>query len=334
MTTKIFFASNQIARATTEQLQRMLDRFHLGRLISSEKPNHGVMGQTLFVSSTGGEFVLKGNPLFEGQFIEEKFFVQNLHERTHVPVPTPYLVDESTDIFGWSYSLMPRLPGAHLHAPELQAKLSTADRMRIAESLAETLAEMHTWQTREFGEFDPRREVVRPFQSSYKVWLYRRIRYWLEDARKYSQISPKDVKWVEGILEKAEQAFENLTSSSFVMGDFKPDNFLLEHDADGWHVSGVFDFTTAYFGDPIADLPRMTATYLDSGEVDLAKRFLSVYLSHSTERDGFIERFTVHMLHQRVLDWGCAWAINQVTWDTHLSFSDWAKPFIDISAHV
>ena len=39
-----------------------------------------------FFSSTEGDFVLKGNPLFSGQFVEEKFFVENIHKRTNVIV--------------------------------------------------------------------------------------------------------------------------------------------------------------------------------------------------------------------------------------------------------
>nr|WP_157076259.1 hypothetical protein [Alicyclobacillus kakegawensis] len=96
----------------------------------------------------------------------------------------------------------------------------------------------------------------------------------------------------------------------------------------------MFDFTTAYFGDPIADLPRMTAMYLENGEEELATHFLSVYLGHSGEREAFIERFRVHMLHQRVLDWGCAWAINNVTWDKDLSFSNWVERFLDVAASL
>jgi len=44
---------------------------------------------------------------------------------------------------------------------------------------------------------------------------------------------------------------------------------------------------------------------------------------------GFKERFKVHMLHQRILDWGCAKAINPVTWDKNLSFSQWAETYTE-----
>ncbi|WP_309274120.1 hypothetical protein [Paenibacillus sp.] len=114
MTTEIFFSSNKLGTITEKQLQLMLGRFHLGELITSEKTANGVGNQTLFISSTTGEYVLKGNPLFAGQFIEEKFYVDNLLEKTNLPVPSPYLVDDSKDIFGWRMpknipSLLPRI---------------------------------------------------------------------------------------------------------------------------------------------------------------------------------------------------------------------------------
>lgn len=64
MTTKIFFSSNPLGDITSEQLQLMLDRFNLGKLISSGKTSKGVGKQTLYVTSSSGEYVLKGNPLF------------------------------------------------------------------------------------------------------------------------------------------------------------------------------------------------------------------------------------------------------------------------------
>lgn len=105
MTTKIIFGSkNRLGTITTEQLQAMLDRFKLGKLISFSSTAQGAMGQTMFITSTDGEFVLKGNPLYPGQLEEEKFFVDQLNQITDIPVPSPYVFDPSDDIFGWSYA--------------------------------------------------------------------------------------------------------------------------------------------------------------------------------------------------------------------------------------
>jgi hygromycin-B 7''-O-kinase len=319
---------------TNEQLQMMLDRFNLGRLISAETTSKGIGKQTMFVRSSSGKYVLKGNPLFNGQFIEEKFFVDNLLRRTKLPVPNQYLIDESEDIFGWKYSLMSRLPGRHISEQEFAAGLSGEDNKQIAALLARSLSELHSWKVNQYGEFDPNTQNIRPFEWSYKTWLYNRIRFWLEDAKKYSVITLEDTEWVENVLAASEEVFDNLCSPTFVMGDFKPDNLLVQHKTNGWHLSGIFDFTTGYFADGIADLPKMIAMHLDNGEEELAKQFINVYFNLFESKETFLERFRVHMLHQRVLDWGCAYAIKKVTWDKELSFSKWAERFIESAAYM
>ncbi|MEC0233349.1 aminoglycoside phosphotransferase family protein [Paenibacillus kribbensis] len=330
MTTTIYFSSNRLGEVTDNQLQRVLDRFDLGRLLSSEKTAEGVMGQTLYISSTAGQFVLKGNPLFSGQWVEERYMVEQLHRRTSIPVPAPYLVDDAEDIFGWSYAVMPRLYGEHIHTLKPQAKLTSLDKQQIAEKLAVALLELHSWKVKTSGELDTTTLAIRPFKISYRNWLYERIRYWLEDAQKYSDITAQDMEWVEDMLEGSRQAFDQQEAATFVMGDFKPQNVLVQDGENGWRISGLFDFTTAYFGDGVADLPKITTMYLENGEKELAQHFLAVYFEGMNAKEGFMERFRVHMLHQQILNWGCAKAMKQVTWDDKLSFAEWAQTFTDV----
>lgn len=335
MTTTVFFASKSLGALTDSQLQRMLDRFGLGRLLRSAPTEHGVMKQTLFVTSTAGEFVLKGNPLYPGQWREEAYFIRHLHANTGVKVPYPYLIDESDDIFGWSYALMPCLPGRHIHDPELLRVLHHEDACGIAAALGRTLLAMHGWKVEQPGEFDPDSGHIRPFAGSYTAWLYGTIHDWLDDAAKYSVITDRDKVWVEQLLDSAQTTMERLDSPAFVMGDFKPENVLVQQTDRGWEVSGVIDFTTSYFGDAVADLPKLTALCLERGEEEQAASFLSAYVGDSAPlQEGFLERFRVHMLHQRLLRWGCAQAMKQVTWDPELSFSEWAEPYTEAAARL
>ena len=109
MTTEIFFSSPKLGEISDEQLQRVLYRFNLGELISFTPTLKGVGQQTLFLQSSTGNYVLKGNPLYPGQFIEEKYYIDQLRNTTSLPVPRLYIVDEAEDILGWSYAIMSRL---------------------------------------------------------------------------------------------------------------------------------------------------------------------------------------------------------------------------------
>ncbi|MBK3496368.1 aminoglycoside phosphotransferase family protein [Viridibacillus sp. YIM B01967] len=325
MTTKIIFASNKLGDITNEQLQQMLDQFDFGKLISAERTANGAMGQTMFVHSSKGEYVLKGNPLFPGQFEEEQYFVHNITNRSNVSVPTPYNIEQSKALFGWSYAIMPRLKGKHLNDQVIVENLTKEDRLQIAGVMADTLLQLHSWRVKESGEFDAKTQSLRPFEGNYTNWLYNRIRFWVEDAKKYSEITPNDIAWIDNVLLQANDSFDKFDIPTFVMGDFKPGNFLLSNRESGWEISGVFDFTNAYFGDPLADLIKILTIYIDQNELDVANHFLSIYLGDCYEKGHIIQRLKVHMLQQRILDWGCAKAIGAVTWDDQKSFSAWVE---------
>ncbi|GGF98759.1 phosphotransferase family protein [Paenibacillus aceti] len=334
MTTEIFFSSPKLGEITGKQLQLMLHRFHLGELISYAPTSKGVGQQTLFLQSTTGEYVLKGNPLYPGQFIEEKYYIEHLRSTTSLPIPPLYIVDEAEDIFGWSYAIMSRLPGLHLSDPAAYAGLNEVEREAVALLLADTLAQMQCWKVDRCGEYKPLEGRIIEFSAGYTAWLYERIRYWLADAKNYSTVTEQDLAWVEEVLSSAELAFNELSAPVYVMGDYKLDNLLFQPQADGWRLSGLFDFTNGYFGDGLADVSRIMTMYLDRGEVEAATQFIKRYYLNSESKAGFKERYRVHILHQRVLDWGCAYAINQVTWGRELSFADWASEFIDLPVGV
>lgn len=335
MTSNIMFASNRLGILNDGQLQAMLDRFELGKLISSEKTANGAMGQTMFVSSTAGDFVLKGNPLYDGQLLEEKFFIESIYKRTKVPVPMPYIIDQSGEIFGWSYALMPRLPGEHLNSNYFKDNLSKDEKFTVAELIAKTLSEFHTWTVTDFGDLNTEHFTVAPFKDSYKQWLFKRIMFWLEDAKKYSKITARDMHWVEDLFEQSNEAFEKFITPTFIMGDFKPGNFLIHSKENKWEIGGVFDFTNSYFADPITDLMKMVIYYIDADDSDVAGHLIKVYCRElAEEKETIIKRMKVHMLHQRVLDWGCAKAMNMVTWDENLPFYKWVESYTDLVVNL
>lgn len=330
MTAKIIFGSDKLGHIEEKQIELMLERHQLGKLISFERTDKGAMGQTMFIRTEEGAYVFKGNPLYKGQLVEEKYFIDTIHERTEIPVPTPYIIDYDKEIFGWSYALMPLLEGEHLNDSHIKEWLTTKEKVQIAEKIATTLAVFHQWDVPEFGELNPESLEIIPFKSSYTTWLFNRIVFWLKDAKKYSVITEEDVDWVKSLLNEAEETFNHITAPTFVMGDFKADNFLVSKKKIGWEISGVFDFTNAYFADPLLDLIKMTILYIDQDEIEIAKHLMTTYFGKTQVTGDVKTRLMVHMLHQRVLDWGSAKATNRVTWDNEMPFSEWVKGYMDI----
>jgi len=58
--------------------------------------------------------------------------VRLLHEHTGAPVPWPYLYDEASDIFGWPYVIMPRMPGVCHSERTIREALAPEDQRQVA----------------------------------------------------------------------------------------------------------------------------------------------------------------------------------------------------------
>jgi hygromycin-B 7''-O-kinase len=316
--------SKRLGTITDRQLQAALDRFDLGQLVAAEPVKGGLFGQNIFVTSTGGEFVLRGAPHHQWQLPTEQFFARMLAERTRVPAPWPFFIDPRNDIFGWSFAIMPKMRGLPLSDFRAKRSLTQDDRRAITLALARGLAAMHelTWPI--VGRFVPEIGTVEPFVLAQEIKfplhtpkrppagaraptdserVVALIRALVERARKYNaHTTEKDAKWTEILIADSREALEVPFQPCIVMQDYHEDNVVVEHVYDEWRVSGVFDLGGAYFGDGEADICRLLATYLGE-EVFLAKQFLSQYLKESPPRPGFEKRFPTYMLLDRLIIW-------------------------------
>ena len=322
MSQRIYETSKRLGPIGHEQLSRALARFGLGDLLTAEPVPFGLFGQNLFVTSSVGEFVFRGAPHGPTQFPTERFFTRMLYERTSVPVPWPYQIDDSCDFFPWSYVIMPRMPGLQVTDRKVRRELGGADLREIARAMASNLVAMQQVTLPYCARYDPERDIVRPvpikdhaewpFNSGYgevsgapshHELVTARIRCILERARTASdRTTTADVAWAEELIEHANAALAVPFTPCFAMEDYKEGNAVLSRTADGWRVSGVFDFMGCYFGDGETDLSRTTAEYFDQ-EPELAREFLATYLQLHAPRPGFRERFSLYMLLDRLIIW-------------------------------
>ena len=322
MAQRIYETSKRLGPISHDQLTRALARFELGDLLTVEPVPFGLFGQNLFVSSSVGEFVFRGSPHGPTQFPTERFFTRILHERTSVPVPWPYQIDDSCNFFPWSYVIMPRMPGLQVTDRKVRRDLSTADLHAIARAMAQTLIAMQQVTMPHCARYDPDRDIVRPvpvkdhaewpFNSGYgevieppshRELVTARIRRILERARTASdRTTGADVEWAEGLIERVQAALAVPFTPCFTMEDYKEGNVVVSRTDAGWRVSGVFDFMGCYFGDGETDLSRITAEYFDQGP-ELASEFLATYLRVRAPRSGFRQRFSLYMLLDRLIIW-------------------------------
>lgn len=296
--------SEALGVITDAQLQSALDRFGLGRLVSAEAAQTGLFGRNIFLSTSAGEYVLRGAPWDPRSYAKEAFFSRLVHERTDVPAPWPYLIDPSTEIFGWMYAIMPRLPGIDIGNTDVRRTLSAADRLGVASAMGDALARLHALTWPHYGNYDPETDSITPIETSFAEWTVGRVRDWLARCREASAATTDaDVAWVEEVIERARDALEvEPEAPMFGHTDYKENNTVAERTDDGWRITGVFDLGEGYFGDGEADLSRSMAGYI-RGDAALARAFLDGYRARRNLREGFAERFALYMLLDRMIIW-------------------------------
>ncbi|MCU0522320.1 MAG: aminoglycoside phosphotransferase family protein [Anaerolineae bacterium] len=323
--------SARLGAISPGQFQLALDRFGLGQFVSAEPIFAGNFGQNVYLTSTAGAYVLRGAPFGPDQFLQERYFTDQLHAHTGAPVPWPYRLDPAIDIFGWPYVVMPRMPGIHPYNAHERDQLSTEDRLAIARAMGETLAEMQRLISVCAGRYDAATQAVRPFAQAFGDWVIAMIRDCVEEAAHLSDATTDgDRAWVETVIARNRRALEVPFVPCFVMQDFKEDNAVAERVADTWRISGVFDYQDAYFGDGETDLARPVAMYFeDDPGLTLARAFVQAYAERKALRPGFAERFKVYSLLERVLCWQFGQR-HGVWWKPELSLQAWARPYIDL----
>lgn len=309
------------------QFQAALRRLGLGEFVRAEPVAGGLFGQNVFVTSTRGEWVLRGAPHAEWQLPAERFFARLLHEHTGAPIPWPYLVDPREDIFGWSYALMPRMPGLPLSDRTVAARLPRDDRIALARAMGANLAQVHELTWDHPGQYTLATDTITPLPESWADWLANEVRDWLTRAKHSDRTTDSDVAWVGDLLATARHALMVPFQPRIVLRDYGEHNVVVRRSGDGWQVSGMFDFMEAAFGDSELDLSRQVAIYLGEDR-EFARAYLWRYLEVHPPRQGFEERFAVYMLRDRLIIWEYAQRPSMVTWwDPGLSLREWAEPY-------
>jgi len=321
--------TKRLGKISDEQLQRALSYFDLGKFLHAEPIPFGLFGQNLFLTSTVGEFVLRGVPHYDWQFPTEKFFTEQLHAKTRVPVPYPYLFNPYSEIFGWSFVIMPRMSGLQLADSQIVSNLSMGERRGVAQALAAMLVEIQTLTWKHAGRFNIVTQMIDSMRHDYRSWIVQRIRELLLQAQSYNvNTTASDAAWVENIIERTAQACLTPYQPCLVLEDYKEPNVVVMQDETRWQVSGVFDFMTAHFGDGEADLARQVGTYLRETQ-ELADEFVQFYLNNKVVQQGFAERQQLYMLYDSLIIWsfwqGHAGGLPE---DKTLSLEQWAGPFV------
>jgi hygromycin-B 7''-O-kinase len=218
--------SSRLGVLSRAQLQRALHRFGLGELLKAEPALGGNFGQNVFLTSTAGEWVLRGCPHYTWQLPKEMFFARLIRERSQVRTPWPYMIEENCEIFGWSFALMPRLPGIQLD-DKSRSQLAEDDRLEIAGALGRELALMHDvrWPycaDNATPDDHLNTDVLVPMNLSYRDWIAAKVERRIAMCRAASDaMTDADADWCRGLLAAGEDALGAAFDPTLVHHDYK-----------------------------------------------------------------------------------------------------------------
>lgn len=305
------------------KIQHALDRFGLGDLLGTREIATGNFGQNLHLSATTGDYILRGNPFFDWQLPKERETARILHERTTVPVPWPYHHEPSTDLFGWDYAIMPRLPGKMVN------DTPAPDQVALATVLAETLVRMQDATFDQAMEFELATGGFVALPAGERDDLARRIERNLELSITASNCTnDADAAWVRSLLRNAECSSASWEPACLVHGDFTINNVVAMRGPGGWRITGVFDFMTARIGSFEADLCRQFALHHWCTPA-AATAFLEAYFALRPPHAGYRDRVPLLLLDERLTLWEWLQRTRPDWWQSDIGLRDWAEPVLD-----
>ena len=340
--------STRLGAISDTQFAAAADRAGVGRFLRAAPTTSGLFGQNVFITTTEGEFVLRGAPHWVDlgdsgpwkwepndryQFMKEALFARLLHEKTDAPVPWPYLLVEDTEIFGWPYIIMVRMPGDCLDERSILKSLSPDQRHEVAQSLGDVLARQQRLEWSFAGDIDPNTYELTPYRGGYLAQTARQTLRFAENSRSSGTLTRGDDAWVERIIAAASNHRE-AGHAVYLHGDFKLGNLCVMERGGSWEVSGIFDLHTSHFGDGEADLSRLLCSYVDTDK-SLAAVFLDSYRAGRPLREGFALRMPLDLINERLKIWEYFRRPDvDAAWLRGKTFQSWVQPYIDRFAEL
>jgi hygromycin-B 7''-O-kinase len=312
--------SERLGVIDAEQLQRACDLFDLGTIQVAEPASAGLWGQNILLSTTQGEYVLRGNPTDPQQFAKERTVAALINERSRLRVPWPYEVSDETGLFGWTFAIMPRLPGTM--GSTMWETADDSDKRDLSAALGGALADLHQATFDAPGPYDAQADSFVEVDD-FRSWTLDRIETLRTRCRAIDAL-PRDAEvYVDELIEAYSDALTEPFVPVVVHHDFSLANTNYERLDSGYRASGVFDLGEAHIGDGEEDLVR----FLFRRKREQRDAFIGAYVDEHPLRPGAGDRLALYALADFLFMWEVSTRITH--WFGDASFVDTAKPVID-----
>jgi aminoglycoside phosphotransferase (APT) family kinase protein len=302
------------------QLFAVAERFDLGEVTEAEPATTGLFGQNIFLATSKGRFVLRGHPHGHVQLTKERRVADFIDERSSLPAPWPYVVCDDTELFGWTYAVMPMLGGTT--GSTLWEATDETGRVELAAAAGVALARLHEAEADFFGPYDGQLDDVIEMDD-FPDWALHRLEHWRSACRAVNALSTEAELYIDELIEACSPALAEPFTPVLVHHDFKLGNLNFEASNAGFEPTGIFDLMEAYLADGEEDLVRMLWS-VDRPEERIA--FVDAYTAHCPFRPGAEDRLALYAL----ADWMVIWEYGHrmANWFEDTTFMESVQPII------
>jgi hygromycin-B 7''-O-kinase len=199
-----------------------------------------------------------------------------------LPLRTPQPLASGT-ADGWRYLLMSTLPGRRL--VEVWAELDPRERDRLCDALGQAVAALHALDFKPLGELPW--PAWQPFMAAQRASAVQRQRKRGLDARWLEQVDTFLDAWAPAPGE----------ARSLLHTEIMREHLMVEQRADGWHLSGLFDFEPAMPGEAAYEFASI-GLFVSCGDGRLLRRIL---LASGHRRDELDEVLPCRLMAQALL---------------------------------
>ena len=243
-----------------ERLRRYLDEHSPGLVagpLTGQVVQGGRSNLTYVVGDGVARWVVRRPPL--GHVLPTAHDMSREHRvisalaGTAVPVPRTVTMCQDTDVIGAPFYVMEFVAGTPYRSADELEPLGPQRTRAIADSLIDTLVDLHAVDPGSAGLGD----FGRP-----EGYLERQVRRW---GKQLDASRSRDLPGVDDLREQLSRAIPASGPAAIVHGDYRLDNVLVDA---GDRITAVLDWEMSTLGDPLTDLALLVA-YAERRGVDL-----------------------------------------------------------------
>ncbi|MFB6674305.1 phosphotransferase family protein [Streptomyces sp. NPDC056390] len=218
----------------------------------------GKSNLSYLLTSPAGELILRrpptGDLLPSAHDMNREVRIQSALAHTGVPVATVVLSDPGDATIGAPFYVMEKVTG-HIIRDAMPPGYadSAGERLRLADALVDTLAELHALGPNDIGLGD----FGRP-----DGFLARQLRRWSTQSH---ASRTRETPALDELAARLHASVPTTSRTTIVHGDYRLDNCLMDLVEPG-RVAAVLDWELSTLGDPLTDLGMLLLYWPEAGE--------------------------------------------------------------------